>query len=300
MGPYPGMVLLLLATFLVGNGVSIPTTVEGPFMPVTRRFDPSLRKRSDDLPMHHPRLTKKVPSIFPEQISLALSTPHSIWVSWITGDAQIGPKVTPLDPSSVGSEVQYGTHSGNLTFVQRGNSSVYNQIYPFERLLNYTSGIIHHVRLQGLSSNTKYYYKCGDSSLLAMSEENSFVTPPFPSPHSYPRRIAIIGDLGLTSNSSTTIDHLNQNDPSLILMVGDMTYANQYITTGTMGASCFSCAFPDAPIRETYQPRWDGWGREMAQPAEKISLVAAPCNHHEGCELVKDVTNEAYHIGSCF
>jgi len=68
-----------------------------------------------------------------------------------------------------------------------------------------------------------------------MSEEQVFETFPMPSPNSYPRRIAIIGDLGLTSNSTTTIDHLIQNDPSMILMVGDMTYANQ--------------------------PRWDGWGR---------------------------------------
>ncbi|GJS05316.1 haloacid dehalogenase-like hydrolase domain-containing protein Sgpp [Tanacetum coccineum] len=34
----------------------------------------------------------------------------------------------------------------------------------------------------------------------------------------------------------------------------------QYLTTGGDGSSCFSCAFLDAPIRETYQPRWDGWG----------------------------------------
>lgn len=94
-----------------------------------------------------------------------------------------------------------------------------------------------------------------------MSEERSFETIPMPSPNAFPSRIAVIGDLGLTSNTTTTIDHLIQNDPSMILMVGDLSYANQYRTTGGKGAPCFSCAFPDAPIRETYQPRWDGWGR---------------------------------------
>ncbi|GLJ53723.1 hypothetical protein SUGI_1146390 [Cryptomeria japonica] len=279
MGEYLLLFFLVELLLLVGNGVSIPTTVDGPFSPVTRRFDPSLRKRSDDLPLHHPRLAKKVRSNFPEQIALALSTPDSIWVSWITGDAQIGPEVTPLDPSTVGSEVHYGTRSGKLTFVQHGYSSVYSQIYPFEGLLNYTSGIIHHVRLEGLSSNTKYYYKCGDSSLSAMSEEHVFVTPPLPSPLNYPRRIGIIGDLGLTSNSSTTIDHLNQNDPSLILMVGDVTYADQYITTGTKGVSCFSCAFPNAPIRETYQLRWDGWGRFMEPLTSRVPMMVIEGNH---------------------
>lgn len=87
-----------------------------------------------------------------------------------------------------------------------------------------------------------------------MSEEHSFETLPLPNANAYPHRIAVVGDLGLTSNSTTTIDHLTQNDPSMIL-------ANQYLTTGDKGVPCFSCAFPDAPIRETYQPRWDGWGR---------------------------------------
>lgn len=113
----------------------------------------------------------------------------------------------------------------------------------------------------GLEPETKYYYKCGDSSVDAMSDEHVFETLPLPGSGGYPSRIAVVGDLGLTSNSTTTIDHLIMNDPSLLLMVGDLTYANQYLTTGGKGASCYSCAFPDSPIRETYQPRWDGWGR---------------------------------------
>lgn len=64
---------------------AIPTTLEGPFEPATVRFDPSTRRGSDDLPPYHPRVVKKVAAIFPEQISLALSTPDAIWVSWTTG-----------------------------------------------------------------------------------------------------------------------------------------------------------------------------------------------------------------------
>jgi hypothetical protein len=65
------------------------------------------------------------------------------------GDAQIGPQVTPLDPTTVASEVYYGTQSGNYTSSAKGTALIYNQIYPYEGLLNYTSGIIHHVRLEG-------------------------------------------------------------------------------------------------------------------------------------------------------
>jgi hypothetical protein len=66
-----------------------------------------------------------------------------------TGDSQIGPKVTPLDPSSVASVVVYGTSSGNYTHMAYGKSEVYSQTYPFEGVLNYTSGIIHHVHITG-------------------------------------------------------------------------------------------------------------------------------------------------------
>ncbi|GKV19115.1 hypothetical protein SLEP1_g29411 [Rubroshorea leprosula] len=54
---------------------------------------------SDDLPMDNSRLKRNVTGMFPEQIALAISSPTSMWVSWVTGDAQIGSNVTALDPS---------------------------------------------------------------------------------------------------------------------------------------------------------------------------------------------------------
>lgn len=279
------MIVFLLFLFIsssCSHSKSIPTTLDGPFRPVTRRFDPALRQGSDDLPMSDPRLAQRTRPNFPEQIALATSySPTSMWVSWVTGEAQIGSDVKPLDPNSVGSEVWYREEKGKYKdkFKERGVATVYSQLYPYEGLLNYTSGIIHHVRLQGLKPGKRYYYKCGDSSIPAMSEEHTFVTLPSTGPNNYPSRIAVIGDLGLTSNSTTTIDHLTKNDPSLILMVGDLTYANQYLTTGRKGASCYSCAFPDTPIRETYQPRWDGWGRFMEPLTSKIPMMVIEGNH---------------------
>jgi hypothetical protein len=93
-----------------------------------------------------------------------------------------------------------------------------------------------------------------------MSEEYSFTTLPLPSPASYPSRVAIVGDIGLTENSSATLDHIKLNDPSILLVIGDLSYANNYLTTGE-SAACYSCSFPTAPTRETYQPHWDNWGR---------------------------------------
>ncbi|XP_076951645.1 purple acid phosphatase 23-like isoform X1 [Bidens hawaiensis] len=287
------LVLITLITTISTASCHIPTTLDGPFNPVTRKFDPSLRRGSDDLPMNHPRLKKNATSNFPEQIALAIASQNSMWVSWITGDAQIGKNVIPLDPSSVGSEVWYGKQSGGYSNKRNGVSVVYNQLYPFEGLLNYSSGIIHHVKIDGLEPGATYYYKCGDSSISAMSKEHVFKMLPGPGPNSYTNRIAVVGDLGLTANTTTTIDHLTENGPDLVIMVGDLSYANQYLTTGGKGAPCFSCAFPDAPIRETYQPRWDGWGRFMEPLISRVPMMVIEGNH-EIEPQASGVTFESY------
>jgi len=82
------LLVMMSSSFITIMAVTeshIPTTLDGPFKPVTRRFDPSLRRGSDDLPMTDPRLRKNVTLNFPEQIALAISSPTSMWVSWVTG-----------------------------------------------------------------------------------------------------------------------------------------------------------------------------------------------------------------------
>jgi predicted phosphodiesterase len=276
--------LLWIVSFVAARS-PIPTTLEGPFKPFTRKFDPSLRSGSDDLPMWDPRVVKRVPAIFPEQISLALSTPDAMWVSWISGDWQMGPRVTPLDPTSVKSVVEFGTASGSYTQSANGTSEVYSQIYPFEGLLNYTSGIIHHVRLTGLKPETTYYYRCGDPTLSAMSSEHTFKTLPLPGPSSYPTRVAIIGDLGMTYNSSSTVDHMIKNNPDVVLMVGDLSYANLYITNGT-GTSDYGQTFgKTTPIHETYQPRWDMWQRMIEPLTSKVPFMVLEGNHEHELQI---------------
>ncbi|KAK4573913.1 hypothetical protein RGQ29_031741 [Quercus rubra] len=265
--------------FVDGGGVSIPSTLDGPFEPVTVPFDESLRGNAVDLPDSDPRVKRRVKGFEPEQISISLSANyHSVWISWITGESQIGYNIKPLDPKTVASVVRYGMIRQPLTHEATGYSLVYNQLYPFEGLQNYTSGIIHHVRLTGLNPNTLYYYRCGDPSRQAWSKVDSFKTMPVSGPRNYPDRIAVVGDLGLTYNTTTTISHLISNKPDLVLLVGDVTYANLYLTNGT-GSDCYSCSFPQSPIHETYQPRWDYWGRFMQNLVSKVPIMVVEGNH---------------------
>ncbi|GMY33925.1 purple acid phosphatase 15 isoform X1 [Fagus crenata] len=279
----PCIYVIAIAVFIIFNAVDgeikIPSTLDGPFKPVTVPLDDSLRGKGVDLPDSDPRVERSVKGFEPEQISVSLSADyHSVWISWITGEFQIGYNIIPLDPKTVASVVRYGQLRFPLTHEATGYSLVYNQLYPFQGLQNYTSGIIHHVRLTGLNPSTLYYYRCGDPSMQAWSKIYSFKTMPVSGPRSYPNRIAVVGDLGLTYNTTTTISHLISNKPDLVLLVGDVTYANLYLTNGT-GSDCYSCSFPQTPIHETYQPRWDYWGRFMQNLVSKVPIMVVEGNH---------------------
>ncbi|KAM7253314.1 hypothetical protein ACFE04_008808 [Oxalis oulophora] len=258
--------------------INIPTTLQGPFKPVTIPLDTSSRGNAIDLPDDDHRVQRRARGFEPEQISISLSTNHdSVWISWITGNYQIGDNIKPLHPESVRSVVRYGTSRFRLPHKAEGGSLIYSQLYPYEGLQNYTSGIIHHVRLTGLKPKTVYYYRCGDPSILAMSSVHYFRTMPASGPHSYPARIAIVGDLGLTYNTTSTVDHMMVNDPDLILLTGDVTYADLYLTNNT-GSDCFQCSFPGSPD-ETYQPRWDYFGRYMEPVISKVPMMVIEGNH---------------------
>ncbi|XP_078441004.1 purple acid phosphatase 15 [Wolffia australiana] len=260
--------------------VKIPTTLDGPFDPITVPLDQeSFRGNAIDLPKDDPRVARMVSGFAPEQISVSLGASFdSVWITWITGDFQIGENLRPLNPGDVKSVVFYGRLRYPLNYEATGDSLVYSQLYPFSGLRNYTSGIIHHVRLTGLKAGTKYYYQCGDPSIPAMSRVLAFKTMPVSNSVSYPSRIAIVGDLGLTYNSTSTVDHMRENRPDLILLLGDISYANLYLTNGT-GSDCYSCSFPETPIHETYQPRWDYWGRFMEPLVSKVPLMVIEGNH---------------------
>ncbi|PKI57589.1 hypothetical protein CRG98_022060 [Punica granatum] len=119
-----------------------------------------------------------------------------------------------------------------------------------------------------------------------------FYTMPVSGPKSYPSRVAVVGDLGLTYNTTSTVNHLLANHPDLILLVGDVSYANLYLTNGT-GADCYSCKFPETPIHETYQPRWDYWGRFMQPLVSKVPIMVIEGNH-EMEEQAENRTFAAY------
>ncbi|XP_022632264.1 purple acid phosphatase 15-like [Vigna radiata var. radiata] len=101
--------------------------------PVTVPLDQTFRGNAMDMPHTDPLLQTTAQGFQPQQISLSLSSSHhSVSISWITGEFQIGDNVEPLDPNSVASVVRYGRFRRSMSHRATGYSLVYSQLYPFE------------------------------------------------------------------------------------------------------------------------------------------------------------------------
>lgn len=82
--------VVALAAVVVAAG-SIPTTLDGPFEPVTVPLDQeAFRGNSVDLPDTDRRVRRKVSGFSPEQISVSLAATYdAVWISWVTGSSLV-------------------------------------------------------------------------------------------------------------------------------------------------------------------------------------------------------------------
>jgi acid phosphatase type 7 len=118
---------------------------------------------------------------------------------------------------------------------------------------SYTSGAIHTVRATGLKPNTRYTYMVGDPN-AGFSTQASFITAP---DTNIPVTIGVVGDVGTTTNSQTTIAGLvaDPDSPSIVVHAGDLSYANGY------------------------QPIWDTFGHLIEPMASKVPWMVGVGNH---------------------
>ncbi|KAL5554687.1 hypothetical protein UlMin_042088 [Ulmus minor] len=132
-----------------------------------------------------------------------------------------------------------------------------------------------------------YQYQCGDPKQGMIS-----------GPKRYPSRIAVVRDLGLTYNTTSTIEHLTSNHLDLVLLIGGVSYADLYLMNGTR-SDCYYCYFPQTPIHESYQPCWDYWGRYIQPLTSSVPIMVVEGNH-EREEQIKHQTFVAYNSRFAF
>ncbi len=179
-----------------------------------------------------------------------------------------------LNQLQLESAVQWGTAPGDYTHLVVSSNSNEGGEVNSELNINsgidcysttaYLSGALHHVVIgekEGpLPAATTIYYRVGDPSRETWSEEMSFATPPTGNgERSLPYRLGLVGDLGQTEHSSSTLEHLvgvsSESKVDSVLFVGDLSYA------------------------DGYQPRWDTWGRLVEPYTSSMVWMYTQGNH---------------------
>ncbi|KAK8668564.1 hypothetical protein V6N13_106017 [Hibiscus sabdariffa] len=163
----------------------------------------------------------------------------AVIVSWVTED----------EPGS--SAVRYWSeNSSKKKKKAEGKFDTY-------KFYNYTSGYIHHCTIRNLEYNTKYYYEVG---LDHTRRKFWFTTPPAVGPN-VPYTFGLIGDLGQSFDSNSTLTHYEQNPQKgqTVLFVGDLSYADNY------------------PNHDNV--RWDSWGRFVERSVAYQPWIWTAGNH---------------------
>ncbi|KAF3956571.1 hypothetical protein CMV_018311 [Castanea mollissima] len=177
------------------------------------------------------------PAFYPQQVHISLAGDKSMRVTWVTDD------------DSSPSVVEYGTLPGRYSSVAQGESTSYNYLF-------YSSGKIHHTVIGPLEHDTVYFYRCG-----GQGPEFQLKTPPA----QFPVTFAVVGDLGQTGWTKSTLDHIDQCKYDVHLLPGDLSYADYM------------------------QHRWDTFG-ELVQPlaSAKPWMVTEGNHEQESIPLLKD------------
>ncbi|TVU26888.1 hypothetical protein EJB05_29459, partial [Eragrostis curvula] len=214
----PNMVLalLVLVAAIVSSLPAASLAVTSPYVRPPPRETLSLLKDDDD-----------TDSQTPQQVHISMVGLDKMRVSWITKH----------DAPAI---VEYGTTSGQYTSSATGDTTTYSYVM-------YKSGKIHNAVIGPLQPSTTYYYRCRSNP----SREFSFRTPPA----TLPLKFVIVGDLGQTGWTDSTLKHIAAADYDVLLLPGDLSYAD-YI-----------------------QPRWDSFGRLVEPLASARPWMVTQGNH---------------------
>ncbi|XP_026460275.1 probable purple acid phosphatase 20 [Papaver somniferum] len=169
-----------------------------------------------------------ISSSSPQQVHISLVGQDKMRITWITED------------HDTTATVNYGTTEGNYDLSVTGTVSKY-------KYMLYKSGEIHDVVIGPLKPDTVYYYRCGSDT----DREFSFKTPP----SQFPIKFVVVGDLGQTGWTNSTLTHIAASTYDVVLLPGDLSYA------------------------DVLQPMWDKFGQLVEPLASSRPWMVTQGNH---------------------
>ncbi|KAK2364362.1 purple acid phosphatase [Trifolium repens] len=135
------------------------------------------------------------------------SSPQQVHISQVGQDKM---RISWITESPTPAKVEYGPSPSAISFSATGTTSSYHYAL-------YESGEIHNVLIGPLKSNTVYYYRLGDST-----KTYNFKT----TPSQFPIKFGVVGDLGQTEWTVSTLNHLSKSNYDMLLLPGDLSYAD--------------------------------------------------------------------------
>ena len=277
-------VAMLLALTLSVTTATIPSS----FLQVSIPFNTSFRNASNDLSLDNPLVrSPTLPSqTLAQQQHVTYINETAVMVTWISGNGVLfNGTAVPANAANVTTSLRLTPASNSVQVTPFRNSSY---TYMFDNIpatanqpsaINYLSGVVNTVLLMGLQPGKTYSYAIVDGSGAVMRNNLDFTMPPAVGE---PMRYLVIGmcdvpecfhdghmmatgDLGQTHNSTDTLKRAQEeHDVDMVMLVGDLSYANHYYPNGTTLVLPGSPAKPNPAIPgdNSYQPRWDSWVRQ--------------------------------------
>ncbi|PSC73849.1 purple acid phosphatase 15-like [Micractinium conductrix] len=282
----PLLAALLLVTLLLGRSApagaaarELLLSVEPNGTQASIPLDPAANPVVTDYALDEPPVARTAVGWDPEGVHLTLWSGDAVLVSWQTGEPRVGPTAAPPpphDPAEVAGLVRWGTEAGKLAGTA-GNATDTVYSYSYGEAAGgqaYRSPILHHVLLSGLAPGQTYFYSVGgvlrNGSAAPEGRELSFRMPAAPPA---PLSLGVIGDPGQTHNTSTTLEHLAASQPDVVLVLGDLSYADLYRSNDT--SSNWGFLTP----RSSQQLRWDAWARLTEPLLATVPAVYIAGNH---------------------
>ncbi|KAF1866748.1 hypothetical protein Lal_00018133 [Lupinus albus] len=162
----------------------------------------------------------------PQQVRISQVGQNRMRISWFT--------IIPTPAT-----VQYGLTPSADSFNATGVTDSY-------RYMTFYSGPVHNVVIGPLNPNTIYYYRMGDSTKIYTMK-----TPP----SQFPIKFAVVGDLGQTEYTKTTLEHIFKPGYDMLLLAGDLSYA------------------------DTIQEQWESFGRLIEPLASQRPWMVTTGDH---------------------
>ena len=218
-------------------------------------------------------------AVMSNQIRLGLgpSPESSMVVTWVTSRSDFYALARRAAPATF--SVFFATDEQDLATNNAAEAVASSQMYNFSDTVkvpnqtiflvsgNYSSPVIHHAVLEGLSPLTTYFYQVtvegGDrSKILNFTTVAARGQLPFPGK---PSLTVICGDVGQTAHSRNTINAILEH--------------RGYADLAAVGAVEFGIMVGDMAYADGNSSRWDTWGEMMEPLVSHFPMMFGVGNH---------------------